>query len=61
MINVQIKDLVFKNCFFLKNLLRSHGRTCKIFNVCDQVRILFKILQELIHGTGPGISDKHLR
>ena len=33
MINVQIKELEFKTCFFLKGVLRSHGRTCKIFNV----------------------------
>ena len=33
MINVQIKELEFKTCFFLENVLRSHGRTCKIFNV----------------------------
>ena len=30
---VQIKELGFKTCFFLENVLRSHGRTCKIFNV----------------------------
>ena len=33
MINVQIKELEFKTCLFLENVLRSHGRNCKIFNV----------------------------
>ena len=44
MINVHIKEL--KTDFFLENVLRSHGST----SMYDQVRILFKILQELIRG-----------
>ena len=33
MINVQINKLEFRMCFSLETVLRSHGRTCKIFNV----------------------------
>ena len=46
MLNVQIIELEFETCFFLENVLRSHGSSL----IYDQVKILFKILKKLIHG-----------